>query len=102
MDSQEPRRQDQRWKAGLVGGFVVAGLAAGFAVHQAIGADADVKCTLAEAAVFVALAGVFGLLALRAAVFRVAGSGAHKANVARGNRRGERDVGNEQWLVVSG
>ena len=69
----------------LDGGLVVAGCAAGLAIHEAIGTEADVKRTLAETAVFLALAVVFRLLALGAAECRGAGSGAHKANVARGS-----------------
>jgi hypothetical protein len=67
----------------LVGGFVVAGLAAVLAVHQAIGANADVRHGLAEAAEFVAIAGSFGQVALCTVVFGRTGSGAHENNVAR-------------------
>src|SRR5208282_2037718 len=91
-----------------VGGLVIAGCAAGLTVHEAVGADADVNRPLAEAAVLLALAGVFGFLALRAAVFRTSGSGSHGANVARVRELGKRDVGNDdpvisgQWAVASG
>jgi hypothetical protein len=74
---EDPRRE------GSVGSLVIAGRAAGLAVHEAVGADADVKRPLAEAAELFALAVVFGFLALRAAVFRTSGSGSHGANVAR-------------------
>jgi hypothetical protein len=59
----------------LLGGFVVAGVTAGFAVHEAVRADADVELRLTEAAELLALALGFGALALGAAVFAWAGSG---------------------------
>ena len=68
---------------GLVGGLVVAGLAAVFAVHQAVGADADVDYCLAQAAEFIAFTRTFGHFALRTTIFGGAGSGAHETNVAR-------------------
>ena len=76
----------QRQRPGLVplGGLVIAGRAAGFAVHEAVGAKADVNRTLAKAAVLFALAGVFEFVALRAAEFHNGDSAAHAANVARG------------------
>jgi hypothetical protein len=52
-----------------VGSLVVAGAAAGLAVHEAILADADLEYGLAEAAVLVALALVFWHFALGATVF---------------------------------
>jgi len=61
----------------LIGGLVVAGRAAGFAVHKAVAAKTDVNHALAQAAIFLAFATFFRLLALGAAEFR----GAHKANV---------------------
>jgi len=67
----------------LLRGFVVAGFAAGFAVHEAVVADADIKCGLAEAAELFALAGVFRLFALRASVLGGTGSGGHGFNLAR-------------------
>jgi hypothetical protein len=67
----------------LVCGLVVTGRAAGFAVQEAVSTQADVNHRLAEAAVLLALAAVFRLLALRAAVFGGTGSGAHKLNVAQ-------------------
>jgi hypothetical protein len=67
----------------LIGRLVVAGFAAGIAIHQAIGANADIDYGLAETAVLFALATVFRLFTLRATVFCGAGSGAHGANVAR-------------------
>jgi hypothetical protein len=66
----------------LVGSFVVAGLAAGLAVHEAVVANANVNQRLAEAAEFFALARVFRLLALRATVFGGAGSGTHVHNLS--------------------
>jgi hypothetical protein len=74
---------------GLVGGFVVAGGAAGLAVHESVLADADFEYGLAEAAVLVALALIFRHFALGATVFGGPGSCGHKNNVAL---RGE--VGN--------
>jgi hypothetical protein len=68
----------------LAGGFIVAGGAAGFAIHQAVVADADVDGRLAEAAEFVALATGFGHLALGAFEFGGAGSSGHIHNVASG------------------
>jgi len=65
----------------LIGHFVVAGAAARFAVHQAILAKANINDGLAEDAVFLALALMLGLLALRAADFAGTGSGAHKTNL---------------------
>ena len=64
---------------GLVGGFVVAGRAAGFAIHQAVLANANVNHGLTEAAKLFALTRALGLLALRAMVFRGTGSGAHNS-----------------------
>jgi hypothetical protein len=66
----------------LVGSFVVAGDAAGFAVHEAVLADADFEDGLAETAVLVALALVFRHLALGATGLGVAGSCGHENNVA--------------------
>jgi Flp pilus assembly protein protease CpaA len=61
----------------LIGDFVVAGSAAGFAVHQAVRTDADIEYILAKAAVFLALALTFRHFALRAMGFGLAGSGGH-------------------------
>lgn len=77
METREKKRLSRR----LVCGLVFAGLAAGLAVQEAVGAQADVNGGLAQAAVLLALAAVFGLLALRAAVFGGTGSGAHEVNV---------------------
>ena len=68
---------------GLVGGFVVASLAAVLAVHQAIGANADVHHGLAEAAEFFAIARSFGQVALCTVIFGGTGSDAHENNVTR-------------------
>ncbi len=65
-----------------VGGLVVAGGAAGFAVHEAVFTDADVELRTAEAAELIALAGVFRLLALGAAEFGLAGCRGHTSNLA--------------------
>src|SRR5579864_7761937 len=62
--------------------FVVAGRAAGFTVHQSIGADADVDHRLTEATEFLAFAVSLRLLALCATVFSRSGCGTHTANVA--------------------
>lgn len=85
----------------LVGGFVIAGLPARFAVHEAIVADADIELGLAEAAELIALALVFRHFALRAAVFAVGGSGGHRNKVARSCGVGERDGGNFELLIVT-
>ena len=61
---------------------MVAGVAAGFAVHEAVLANADVQLRLAEAAELVALALSLGHFALSAAVLGRAGSGRHSINVA--------------------
>jgi len=74
----------------LFGSFVVASVAAGFAVHQAIGADADVDHRLAEAAILLARAGALGLLALSAAIFGGTGSWGHDLTVTP--RTGARNV----------
>jgi hypothetical protein len=60
--------------ANLIGGLVVAGRAAGLAVHQAIGTKPDVDDRLAQAAVLLALALCFRLFALHAAVFGAFGA----------------------------
>jgi hypothetical protein len=73
----------QAGKSCLVGGLVVAGGAAGFAVHQAVVADARVDDGLAQATEFFALARSFGLFALGAFEAGGAGSGTHMPNVAR-------------------
>jgi hypothetical protein len=61
---------------------VVAGVAAGFAVHEAILANADIELRLAEAAELIALALSLWHFALSAAVLGLAGSGRHSSNVA--------------------
>ena len=66
----------------LIGRFVVAGRAAGFAIHQAVGADANVELRLAQAAELIALAFVFRHFTLPATVLRVTGSGRHDTNLA--------------------
>jgi hypothetical protein len=73
------------WSEGvLVGGFVVAGVAAGLAIHEAVFADADVELRTAEDAELITLAMVFRHLALAATKFGGAGSVGHSNNVARG------------------
>jgi hypothetical protein len=78
----------------LIGGFVVAGAAARFAVHEPVVADADVECGLAEATIFIALALTLGHFALCAAALGLAGSGGHKSNLSAGWLSGEYAVGN--------
>jgi hypothetical protein len=51
-------------------------------------AEADIECGLAEATVFIALTLTFGHFALRATVFRLAGSGGHEYRVALGGSDG--------------
>lgn len=65
----------------LIGHFVVAGAAAGFAVQQAVLAKTNINDGLAKDAVFLALTLMLGLLALCAANFAGTGSSAHKVNV---------------------
>lgn len=72
----------------LVGGFVIAGATAGFAVHEAVGADADIELGLAEAAEFIAFALRLGHFALAATAFTAAGSGGHSNKVAPGGGGG--------------
>ena len=67
---------------GFVGGFVVAGFAAGWAIVEAILTEANPDLSLTESAIFLALALVFRHLALHAAVFP--GRGGHKRNVTPG------------------
>ena len=74
--------------AASVGGFVVAGAAAGFAVHEAVFADADVELRLAEDAELIAVAVIFRHFALAATKFGVAGSGGHRSNLALSGETG--------------
>ena len=80
----------------LVGCLVVAGFTAGFAVHQSIGADANVDHCLAQATELLAFTVGFGLFALRAAIAGRAGSSTHGVNVARGT------LGRYVTLVIGG
>ena len=66
----------------LARGLVIAGGAAGFAVHEAVLADADFEYGLAEAAVLVALALVLDHFALGTTAFGGTGSRGHRNNVA--------------------
>jgi hypothetical protein len=68
----------------LFGSFVITSLAARFAVHQAVGADANIDNCLAKTAVFFAFAGIFGSLTLRAAIAGRTSSGAHENTLASG------------------
>ncbi len=65
----------------LIGRFVIAGGAAGFAVHEAVGADADVAAGLAEAAEFLTVALAFRSFALEAAEFGGAGCSGHRFKI---------------------
>ena len=58
----------------LIRSFVVAGRAAGLAVHESILADTDFEHGLAKAAKLLAFAAVFRVLALGAADLGVAAS----------------------------
>lgn len=80
--SMPPRPLEQKtfW---LTRGLVVAGCAAGFAVQQAVRAQANVNYGLAETAILFALTAVFWLFALGALAFGRTGSGAHEINVTR-------------------
>ena len=84
----------------LIRGLVVAGSAAGVAVQEAVGAEADVELRLAEAAELIALALILGFFALAAAVFGVAGSSGHRNNVALSG-----GVGNvplvTRWTIIN-
>lgn len=83
-------------------GFVVAGFAAGLAVHESVLANANVDDRLAKNAVLFALADVFQLLALHTAILDMSGSGAHAATVARAGGGAERDGGNGQGSGARG
>ena len=81
---QHPVALDDRGgKSSLVDGFVVAGCAAGFAIHESIGAQTDVDYRLAQATEFFAFTRTFCLIALRAFVFGGTGPCAHEDTVAR-------------------
>ena len=61
----------------LIGHFVVAGAAAGFAVHQAVGTDTNIDDRLTETAILLTLTLRFRLFTLRAAILRGTGRSAH-------------------------
>ena len=67
--------------------FVVAGGAAGFAVHEAVGAEAHVELGLAVHAEFVAPATLFRALALGADDAAYAWSRGHGCTLARADAR---------------
>jgi hypothetical protein len=69
---------------GLIGNFVVAGVAAGFTVEETILAEANLHLGLAKAAVALALAAIFGHFALHAAVLVFGGRGRHGRTVPPG------------------
>jgi hypothetical protein len=60
----------------LIRNSVIAGFAAGHAIVETVVAQADFQFRIAEAAISLALAMVFGHLALQTAVFGL-GSGGH-------------------------
>jgi hypothetical protein len=66
----------------LLRAFVIARAAAGLAIHQPVGADADVELRLAQAAEFFAGALRLRHFALRAQALATAGSAGHSSNVA--------------------
>ena len=68
---------------GSVRRFIVAGLAAGSAVHEAVGAEADVELGLAEHTVFLAPATRFRPLALGAEDSAYARVGRHDWSLVR-------------------
>jgi len=84
----------------LVGAFVVAGVAAGFAVQEAVLADPDIELRLAQAAVLIALALVFRHFALGATEFAVAGSGGHISNLALRGVAGNVPLVTEDELLI--
>jgi hypothetical protein len=83
----------------LVGSFVIAGAAAGFAIHEAVLADADIELGLAQAAELIALALRLRHFALAATLFTAGSSGGHRNKVTRSCRVGERDGGNFGLLI---
>jgi hypothetical protein len=87
-------------QADLVGGFVVGGGAAGFAVHQAVLTDANVKLRLTEAAKFIALALSLRHFALGATAFGAAGSGGHTSNVAINGDTGNMPLVTEDYAFA--
>ena len=74
----------------LFRGFVIAGAAARFAVHQSVLTNANVELRLAQAAELIALALGFRHFALTAPILGLPGSGRHSSNVAP--RRAPRNV----------
>jgi hypothetical protein len=64
-------------KSSLVGSLIVASLAAGLAVHEAIFTETNVHARLTETAEFLALTRTFDLFALGAFVAGGSGSGTH-------------------------
>jgi hypothetical protein len=66
----------------LIRSLVVAGLTAGFAIHQPVGAEAYVDDRLAQATELLAFARAFGALALHAVILRGTGSGTHAERIA--------------------
>jgi hypothetical protein len=75
----------------LIGGPVVASIAARLAIHQPISAEPHVDDRLAQAAVLLALALRFDFLALHAALFCGSGARAHEARLSPASRAMERD-----------
>jgi hypothetical protein len=79
----------------LVGDLVIAGFAAGGAVVQPIVAEANVELALTENAVLLAVAAVFGLLALAAAGL---GFGSHAEHSTAMENSGKCSVGNNDLV----
>jgi hypothetical protein len=73
----------------LVRSLVVTRGAAGFAVHQAVRADADIDDRLAQAAILLALTLRFRLFTLRATILRGTGRSAHAVNASATGRSDE-------------
>jgi hypothetical protein len=66
------------------GGFVFAGFAAGFAIHQAVIANANIEKRLTQYAKLLAVARTLRLVALQAAILGRTGCGAHRSKLPRG------------------
>jgi len=85
----------------LIRGSIVGGGAAGFAVHKAIFADANVELRLAQATEFFALALGFRFFALGAAEFGGSGCGAHESQFSATPSCRKHAVSNSQSLCIT-
>jgi hypothetical protein len=85
----------------LIRGFVVAGGAAGLAVHETVLTNADFEYGLAQATVLVALALGFRHFALCAVVFGWAGSGGHTRNITLAGGGGHVPLVTERELLIA-